>query len=94
VDLHEFRTGLDRWLDEHEAELAPEHGVAVSLDDEMDHLSRVKRLTYDAEWMRWGWPERVGGLGGSTLMRAYLGEALASRELIEPGIYSRCSRPP
>jgi alkylation response protein AidB-like acyl-CoA dehydrogenase len=38
--------------------------------------------------MRWGWPERVGGLGGSTLLRAYLGEALTSRGLVEPGIYS------
>jgi alkylation response protein AidB-like acyl-CoA dehydrogenase len=38
--------------------------------------------------MRWGWPERVGGLGGSTLLRAYLGEALTSRDLVEPGIYS------
>jgi alkylation response protein AidB-like acyl-CoA dehydrogenase len=38
--------------------------------------------------MRWGWPERVGGLGGTTLLRAYLGEALTSRDLVEPGIYS------
>ena len=30
----------------------------------------------------------VGGLGGSTLLRAYLGEALTSRDLVEPGIYS------
>src|SRR5215213_1993670 len=54
----------------------------------MAHLSHVKRLTYDAGWMRWGWPERVGGLGGSTLLRAYLGEGLTSRDLVEPGIYS------
>ena len=26
----------------------------------------MKRLAFDAGWMRWGWPERVGGLGGST----------------------------
>ena len=36
----------------------------------------------------WGWPERVGGLGGSNLLRAYLGEALTARDLVEPGIYS------
>ena len=30
----------------------------------MAQLAKVKRLTYDAGWMRWGWPERVGGLGG------------------------------
>lgn len=88
MDLQEFRVGLDKWLDEHQPELEPRFGSDVSLDEEMEHLSKVKRLTYDAGWMRWGWPERVGGLGGSTLMRAYLGEALASRDLIEPGIYS------
>ena len=38
--------------------------------------------------MRWGWPERVGGLGGSPLLRGYLGEALTARDLIEPGLYS------
>jgi alkylation response protein AidB-like acyl-CoA dehydrogenase len=48
----------------------------------------VKRRTFDAGWMRWGWPERVGGLGGSTLLRGYLGEALTARDLVEPGIYS------
>ncbi|WP_433249657.1 acyl-CoA dehydrogenase family protein [Actinomadura nitritigenes] len=88
MDLQEFRTGLDAWLDEHGPELAAESGPEVTFDQEVAHLSRVKRMTYDAGWMRWGWPERVGGFGGSTLMRAYLGEALASRDLIEPGIYS------
>ena len=88
MDLNQFRVGLDQWLDEHEAQLAPTHDADVTFDGEMAHLATVKRLTYDAGWMRWGWPERVGGLGGSTLMRAYLGEALACRDLIEPSIYS------
>lgn len=86
MELDEFRTSLDAWLDERHAELTPtDHG---SLDAHMAHLSLVKRMTYDADFMRWGWPERVSGLGGSTLLRAYLGEALTSRDLVEPGIYS------
>ena len=88
MDLNEYRVGLDRWLDEHEPRLRPERGAGVSFDDEVAHLATVKRMTFDAGWMRWGWPERVGGFGGSTLMRAYLGEALTSRDLVEPGIYS------
>ena len=87
MDLDQFRGDLDRWLDEHEAELSPA-GAGGSLDEEMAHLSTVKRLTFDAGWMRWGWPERVGGLGGSTLLRGYLGEALTARGFVEPGIYS------
>ncbi|MCB1013890.1 MAG: acyl-CoA dehydrogenase family protein [Acidimicrobiales bacterium] len=88
MDLATFRAELDAWLDEHEGELAADHEGLGTLDDQMAHLSKVKRLAYDAGWMRWGWPERVGGLGGSPLLRAYLGEALTSRDLVEPGIYS------
>ena len=88
MELDEFRTSLDAWLDEHHDELAAGHAGVGTLDQQMAHLSVVKRLTYDAGWMRWGWPEGVGGLGGSTLLRASLGEALTSRDLVEPGIYS------
>jgi alkylation response protein AidB-like acyl-CoA dehydrogenase len=88
MELDEFRASLDRWLDEHHDALAPDHAGLGTLDDQMAQLAKVKRLTYDAGWMRWGWPERVGGLGGSTLLRAYLGEALTGRDLVEPGIYS------
>jgi len=38
--------------------------------------------------MRWGWPERVGGLGGSPILRACLGEALNARDIVEPDVYS------
>ena len=51
-------------------------------------MAKVKRALFDAGWMRWGWPERVGGLGGSNLLRAYLGEAVARRDLWEPGFSS------
>src|SRR5918997_1546341 len=88
MDLPEFRAALDRWLDDNLADLTPDHAATATLDGEMTHLSLVKRRAYDAGWMRWGWPERVGGLGGSSLLRAYLGEALTARDLVAPGIYS------
>jgi alkylation response protein AidB-like acyl-CoA dehydrogenase len=88
MELDEFRAALDDWLDAHAAALAPAHAGIGTLDAQVAQLAKVKRLTYDAGWMRWGWPEAVAGLGGSTLLRAYLGEALASRDLIETGLYS------
>jgi alkylation response protein AidB-like acyl-CoA dehydrogenase len=88
MELEEFRAGVDRWLDEHASELAPEYQGLGTLDQQMAQLAKVKRLAFDAGWMRWGWPERAGGLGGTSLLRAYLGEALTYRELVEPGIYS------
>ena len=54
----------------------------------MAQIRKVMRLTYDAGFMSMGWPERVGGLGGSNLLRAYLAEALTSRDLVEAGLYS------
>jgi alkylation response protein AidB-like acyl-CoA dehydrogenase len=59
-----------------------------TLDQQMAQLGKVMKMAYDAGFMRMGWPERVGGLGGSNLLRAYLGEALTARDLVEPGIYS------
>jgi alkylation response protein AidB-like acyl-CoA dehydrogenase len=88
MQLDEFRSKLDAWLDERAAALAPEKPGLGTLDDQMAQLAKVKRVAYDAGWMRWGWPEHVGGLGGSPLLRAYLGEALQLRDLVEPGIYS------
>jgi alkylation response protein AidB-like acyl-CoA dehydrogenase len=86
MSLTDYRVGLDRWLDDNEAELV--RAAAGTLDDDMAHLSQVRRMMYDAGWMRWGWPESVGGYGGTTLMRAYLGEALAARDLVHPDPYS------
>jgi alkylation response protein AidB-like acyl-CoA dehydrogenase len=88
MELEAFKTTLDHWLNEHESELARAYGDSGTLDEQMDHLNKVKRLTFDAGFMRMGWPERVGGLGGSSLLRAYLGEALTARDFVEPGIYS------
>jgi alkylation response protein AidB-like acyl-CoA dehydrogenase len=88
LQLDEYRKGLDAFLDEHHDELRPSFEGAGTIDEQMAQLSKVRRLCYDAEWSRWGWPEAVGGLGGSSLLRAYLNEALVARDLVEPGYYS------
>jgi len=88
MDLGAFRKGLDDWLDQHEAELAPDHSGSGTLVQHLEQLAKVKRAGFEAGWMRWGWPERVGGLGGSAILRAYLGEALMARDLVSAGGYS------
>lgn len=87
MDLDTFRRCLDDWLDEHIEVLSPDYSGAGTLNDKVAQLAKVKRRTYDAGWMRYGLPERVGGLGGSNLLRAYLAEALTSRDLVEAGFY-------
>ena len=76
VELDEFKAAVDVWLDAHAEELACTYEGIGTLDEQMAQLRKVMRLTYDAGFMRMGWPERVGGLGGSNLLRAYLGEVL------------------
>jgi len=87
-DLAAFRRDLDDWLDARADELAPPFTGAGSLDEQMAQLAKVKGLLFDDGWMQWGWPERVGGRGGSPLLRAAVGEAVVDRDLVVPGYFS------
>jgi alkylation response protein AidB-like acyl-CoA dehydrogenase len=78
MQLDAYRQSLDAWLDQHADTLAPDHRGAGTLGEHVQQLAKVRRLAYDAGWARYGWPERVGGLGGSVLLRAYLGEAFVA----------------
>jgi alkylation response protein AidB-like acyl-CoA dehydrogenase len=84
----DFRSELHAWLDAHAAELAPGYELPGTLDEQIAQMQRVKGILYDAGWMRQGWPERVGGQGGSPMFRTELGAALAARDLADPGLFS------
>src|SRR5580658_9928729 len=88
MELSAFKAAVNAWLDEHEPALACDYEGEGTLDQQVAQLRKVMKLAYDAGFMRLGWPERVGGLGGSNLLRAYLGEQLTGRDFVEPGIYS------
>ena len=88
MEIAEFRAELTAWLDGHHAELEPTYAPPGSLDEQVAQMQRVKGILFDAGWMRQGWPERVGGLGGSPVFRTELGAALAARDLADPGLFS------
>ncbi|MFK0109330.1 acyl-CoA dehydrogenase family protein [Streptomyces sp. NPDC091217] len=79
-----FRRGLRAWLDDNDLTPPPDD----SLDAQVTQLARIRAALWEADWMRYGWPRAVGGLGGSGTLRAVLGEEVASRALAEPGIWS------
>ena len=83
-----FRDTLRTWLDEHADELAPPFTGLGTLDEQIAQMQRVKAVLFAAGWMRYGWPERVGGLGGSAMLRTELGATLAARGLADPGLFS------
>jgi alkylation response protein AidB-like acyl-CoA dehydrogenase len=84
MKVEQFRTDLRAWLDEHDLTPGPDH----SLEGHIKQLARVHSALYDAGWMRYGWPEHVGGLGGPAMLRAIVGEEVVGRRLAEPGPYS------
>ncbi|MHA4851926.1 acyl-CoA dehydrogenase family protein [Rhodococcus sp. MSC1_016] len=84
MNVTEFRAGLRVWLEDNDLSAGPDH----SLDGQVAQLARVRGALYDAGWMRYGWPTEVGGVGGPAVLRAVLGEEVATRDLAEPGIYS------
>jgi alkylation response protein AidB-like acyl-CoA dehydrogenase len=88
MQIAEFRSGLNAWLDEHHDEIAPRYAPPGTLDEHIEQMQHAKSLLFEAGWMRWGWPERVGGLGGSPMLRTELGAAMAGRGLTDPGLYS------
>ena len=86
--IADFRTELHAWLDAHRRELAPAYPPPGTLDEQIAQMQRVKAILFAAGWMRYGWPESVGGLGGSPMLRTELGAALAARDLTDPGLFS------
>ena len=69
-EMGEFRRALVAWLDAHLDELTPANHGHGTLDEHIHQFTKVKRALFDAGFGRYGWPESVGGLGGSPLLRA------------------------
>jgi alkylation response protein AidB-like acyl-CoA dehydrogenase len=84
-DPAEFRSALQLWLSEND--LTPPPGDD-SLDAHQTQHLRVLKALYDAGWMRYGWPESAGGLGGPEILRAVVGEEIVGRGIDHPGPYS------
>ena len=84
----EFRQALVTWLAERGEEVRPpyaDHGTTAEL---LAHQHKVQALLFDEGFMRCGWPVAVGGLGGSPLLRAVLGEELTWRGLVHSAAFS------
>ena len=78
MDIATFRSELGRWLADHATDLNRFGALPTDLDGQFAVLGDLQRLLYDAGWLRWGWPEELGGLGGSSLLRGVLSEELAA----------------
>lgn len=77
-------TETERILDEFEDALAAAADrlarlrvPAGDLGAQLDNSRQLLNWLFDGGWVRWGWPEEVGGLGGSPIVRCEILERLA-----------------
>jgi alkylation response protein AidB-like acyl-CoA dehydrogenase len=50
---------------------------AADLGAQLANSRRLMNWLFDGGWVRWGWPEEVGGFGGSSILRCEILERLA-----------------
>lgn len=85
VDVERFAADFQRWLADHDDELAPFRCEPVgSLEEAFEDARQLQRMLYDAGWSRWGWPEACGGLGGSPILRNCVHDELAAAGCVLP----------
>lgn len=87
-DIAAFRAEFQTWMDENDALLEPFRTAAPSnVDEQVAYGRRMQRMLYDTGWIRRGWPEEVGGLGGTPLLRGVVSEELTTRGCPPPFTY-------
>lgn len=76
-DLTSYSAALEQWLAEEPEAVRDAGRPQPVFADRVATMSHLMEELYSAGWSRYGWPERLGGLGGSILYRAALWEAVA-----------------
>jgi alkylation response protein AidB-like acyl-CoA dehydrogenase len=88
LELAAYRPALGAWLDANEALLAGQrHQCSTELREIVDGQRAFQEALDDAGWVRCGWPEALGGLGGDARHRATLYEELGVRGVPIPETY-------
>lgn len=73
--LHDF----DAALTTSDSELNRLRDPSGDLRTRIAASAELMRWLFDGGWIRWGWPEEVGGLGGTPTLRCQIVERLALR---------------
>jgi alkylation response protein AidB-like acyl-CoA dehydrogenase len=87
-DLDAFRAALARWLDENEPLLATQRSVHSSeFADVARRQAVLQAALFDGGWIRYGWPEELGGSGGDARHRGSVYDGLARHGVPVPEPY-------
>ena len=86
--VREFRDDVTTWIGRNEPALQPPYPGHGTTSEILGHQRMVQRMLFDDGLMRAGWPEAVGGSGGTPLLRAVLGEELTLRGIVHTSAFS------
>lgn len=78
LTVGEVRRQFRDWMAANSDMLSPLARPAEDIDSVFGSLSQLQRVLYESGWIRLGWPERFGGLGGAMVLRAVVSEELAA----------------
>lgn len=76
--VSQARAAFRSWLAEHRTELEQFRATGGEVADVFERLRLLQRLLFDSGWIRLGWAESVGGLGGAPILRSIISEELAA----------------
>lgn len=76
-DVAAYAGALDAWCAARPEALAAAARPVPSYERRVEVMSSLLGALFDAGWSRYGWPEALGGLGGSILHRAAMWQTLA-----------------
>jgi alkylation response protein AidB-like acyl-CoA dehydrogenase len=82
--LDAYAEAFDAWLAKEPAAFASARRPIPSYAARVEAMTGLLAALHDAGWSRYGWPEAVGGRGGTILHRAAMWSTLARRGL--PGM--------
>jgi alkylation response protein AidB-like acyl-CoA dehydrogenase len=87
LDLASFSAQLESWLETDPQQLVAARRAMPSFEQRVEVMSELMLALFEAGWARYGWPESLGGLGGTLRHRAVLWEALARHGLPGMGVF-------
>src|SRR5688572_2723175 len=77
LDLRTFVDGLETWLAQEPPAVRAAQAPIPVFEDRVAVMRDLLATLFDEGWARYGWPEALGGAGGTITHRAALWEALA-----------------
>lgn len=87
LELRTYAGEFDAWLADLPASVRAAREPNPSFAERVQLMSGLMQELHEAGWARYGWPEGVGGLGGTILHRAAMWEALARHGVPGMGLF-------